>query len=137
MGERGWESVVGREWLGESGWESGVVVTATPLRRCNVTQDPTLPHTPNQKPSGAQAPCCPSNGHPMVMSTGDYTSYVCNECRASKDGERWYCGQCRDDYCFSCRPRVEVGFEGLGAGVREAGRLGGREVEEERGRKKR
>ena len=54
-----------------------------------------------------EPPTCPSNGHAMVMSSGDYYSYSCNECGSSGTGERWFCGQCRDDYCYNCRPRQD------------------------------
>ena len=55
-------------------------------------------------------PKCPTEGHEMVFAVGSYVSYICNECRGSFDGERWYCASCRDDYCADCGPKpVSVG----------------------------
>jgi hypothetical protein len=41
----------------------------------------------------------------MVISTGTYNSFICNRCGAGKSGERWFCGDCRDDFCLECEPR--------------------------------
>ena len=50
------------------------------------------------------APKCPTAQHEMVISTGTYNEFLCNRCGASKSGERWFCGNCRDDFCFECEP---------------------------------
>eukprot|EP01059_Diplonema_ambulator_P020759 TRINITY_DN3465_c0_g2_i1.p1 TRINITY_DN3465_c0_g2~~TRINITY_DN3465_c0_g2_i1.p1 ORF type:complete len:1995 (+),score=562.87 TRINITY_DN3465_c0_g2_i1:634-5985(+) len=50
-----------------------------------------------------------TGGHVMTISNcaeeAYKTGWVCNQCRKSKTGERWFCGKCHDDYCFSCRPQ--------------------------------
>jgi DNA-binding beta-propeller fold protein YncE len=51
------------------------------------------------------APKCPTAQHVMVISTGTYNSFICNRCGAGKSGERWFCGDCRDDFCLECEPR--------------------------------
>jgi len=33
-----------------------------------------------------------------------YRSYICNGCRELKSGNRWFCPDCKCDYCFTCRP---------------------------------
>ena len=52
------------------------------------------------------APCCPDQGHHMVMSEGGghYRDYICNECKISANGSRWFCALCKSDYCYSCHP---------------------------------
>eukprot|EP01064_Diplonema_japonicum_P036540 TRINITY_DN8231_c1_g2_i1.p1 TRINITY_DN8231_c1_g2~~TRINITY_DN8231_c1_g2_i1.p1 ORF type:complete len:1976 (+),score=370.69 TRINITY_DN8231_c1_g2_i1:54-5981(+) len=61
-------------------------------------------HKPLAKPSKLLC----TGGH--VMGISGYaeeaykTGWVCNDCEHSKTGERWFCGKCHDDYCFSCRP---------------------------------
>lgn len=51
-------------------------------------------------------PVCPSAGHEMVAMVGSYTSFQCNCCHDSRHGKRWFCKDCRDDYCFDCRPEA-------------------------------
>jgi DNA-binding beta-propeller fold protein YncE len=51
------------------------------------------------------APKCPTAQHAMVISKGTYNSFICNRCGAGKSGERWFCGNCRDDFCLECEPR--------------------------------
>ena len=59
-----------------------------------------------EKAVGAlNAPECPTAQHVMRISKGTYNSFICNRCRAGKSGERWFCGNCRDDYCLECEPR--------------------------------
>eukprot|EP01038_Epipyxis_sp_PR26KG_P008916 gene8916-12024_t len=54
-----------------------------------------------------QFPVC-KNNHIMPVSAyneGNYRAgYVCNTCREAKTGFRWFCGDCTDDFCFSCVP---------------------------------
>jgi len=53
-------------------------------------------------------PMCPTAHHVMVSSTGTYStpSFSCNRCRVSASGERWHCGNCKDDLCFKCEPQA-------------------------------
>jgi len=48
--------------------------------------------------------CC--GEHKMIVSAfaedGYEYGYVCTNCRDTKDGERWFCQECQDDYCFNC-----------------------------------
>jgi hypothetical protein len=58
------------------------------------------------------APKCPTAQHVMVISVGTYTKFFCNRCRASGSGERWFCGKCKDDFCFKCEPRRASNWQG-------------------------
>ena len=53
-----------------------------------------------------------SGGHTCVMSSyadGNYSSgWVCNSCGTSKSGERWWCKECSDDFCYGCKPKNVV-----------------------------
>jgi hypothetical protein len=77
----------------------------------DVTLDPAAPLPASVKvsplPSGdiVGAPECPTAQHVMVISKGTYNSFICNRCGAGKSGERWFCGNCRDDFCLECEPR--------------------------------
>lgn len=55
-----------------------------------------------------QFPFCSNDKHVMIMSDyheGGYASgYVCDICRESKTGYRWFCKECSSDKCFSCEP---------------------------------
>ena len=51
-------------------------------------------------------PECPDCGNTMKVSSGSYTSYICNRCEGIFSGLRWFC-ECRNDYCFSCYARKE------------------------------
>ena len=61
------------------------------------------------KPS-KPAPKCPTAQHVMVISTGTYNTFGCDRCGALKSGERWFCGNCRNDFCFKCEPLRMVDF---------------------------
>ncbi len=50
-------------------------------------------------------PKCPTAQHVMVISKGTYNNFKCNRCGASKSGDRWFCGNCKDDFCLDCEPR--------------------------------
>jgi hypothetical protein len=56
-------------------------------------------------------PLCPSDNHPMALSTHTPERYAvvgwqCNACsiRGKKTTPRWYCQTCSDDYCCTCVP---------------------------------
>jgi hypothetical protein len=53
-------------------------------------------------------PKCPAKGHAMTMSNGVgyYSEFNCNDCEKAANGERWFCHQCSEDYCFACKPRA-------------------------------
>eukprot|EP01063_Lacrimia_lanifica_P039613 TRINITY_DN872_c0_g1_i1.p1 TRINITY_DN872_c0_g1~~TRINITY_DN872_c0_g1_i1.p1 ORF type:complete len:2135 (+),score=712.24 TRINITY_DN872_c0_g1_i1:61-6465(+) len=54
-----------------------------------------------------------TGGHELAVSRfaeGPYKDgWVCNDCGTKSMGERWFCGQCHDDFCFSCKPRPPSG----------------------------
>lgn len=54
-------------------------------------------------------PTCPTAQHPMKWSKyaeGPYRfGWVCNYCRRSAQGERWFCQICNDDLCFNCKDK--------------------------------
>jgi heme/copper-type cytochrome/quinol oxidase subunit 2 len=77
-----------------------------------------------------RAPSCPTAGHTMQISDysgGGYAQgFSCNSCgettrniisghrrRDLEHGgmQRWWCETCFDDYCFRCRPAIEVGTQ--------------------------
>jgi Ran GTPase-activating protein (RanGAP) involved in mRNA processing and transport len=60
---------------------------------------------PNDVGAAPNAPKCQTAQHVMVISTGTYNSFICNRCHVGKSGERWFCGNCKDDCCFECEPR--------------------------------
>jgi hypothetical protein len=69
-----------------------------------------LVYLPGAEPySSISVPVC-SNGHLMAISDyaeGGYAyGFGCNVCRLNKTGERWFCQDCQDDYCFECEPSI-------------------------------
>ena len=65
---------------------------------------------------GDSAPKCPTAQHTMVISQGTYKKYECNRCRRKGSGSRWFCGQCKKDFCFQCEPRCGPGKPGAESG---------------------
>jgi len=55
--------------------------------------------------TGVYAPKCPTKKHDMVISAGTYRTFCCNRCGQIKSGMRWFCEDCRDDFCFECEPQ--------------------------------
>ena len=49
-----------------------------------------------------RAPLCPTSGHRMVLSRGEFTCNSCREPHVAVQDEHWAC-TCGDDYCFECR----------------------------------
>jgi len=52
----------------------------------------------------------------MVISQGTYKKYECNRCRRKGSGSRWFCGLCKDDFCFQCEPQCGPGKPGAESG---------------------
>ena len=68
-----------------------------------------VPVSPSPTPT---APTC-TGGHACVPSSYNGGAYggggwVCNSCRRSGSGERWFCQLCSDDFCFRCNPKAVV-----------------------------
>ena len=56
---------------------------------------------------------------------GCYRSWICNRCGRHSSAERWWCGQCRDDFCFNCEADIRVSTIGGGSGGSSSGGGGG------------
>ena len=52
---------------------------------------------------------------------GCYRSWICNRCGRHSSAERWWCGQCRDDFCFNCEADIRVSTIGGGSGGSSSG----------------
>ena len=55
----------------------------------------------------------------MAVSDGVglYGSYICECCNGQGNGLRWLCGDCREDFCFSCKARPPEAYDESEAGI--------------------
>ena len=100
----------------ESGWDGEVLSmrvwrearSELQVRACMTRQGPSMEEAAALLPDLVPIPTCPTQGHPMSVTDGrtsrGYESFACNQCHEVSEKPRWWCSQCRDDFCFACRP---------------------------------
>lgn len=53
---------------------------------------------------------CRSGFHKLIPSEivpSAYNHFTCDGCKSKLTGHRWFCPQCKEDYCFKCRPKAD------------------------------
>ena len=100
--------------IGAAGWSMTLQDDSAEVERVlahlvKLAEDVGTPHNINL--DSPCAPNCPDCSKTMEVTDTQnhsytYSSYICNGCRASDRGTRWVCEDCRNDYCFECKPQT-------------------------------
>jgi len=101
----------------ENGWDGEVLYlrvwgkarSELQVRACMTRKGPPADEAEAPLPEvEVPTPTCPSEGHLMTVTDGrcsrGYKGFECNQCHEISEKPRWWCSQCRDDFCFACRP---------------------------------